>query len=82
MLIPSHTQKVQINRTIGCVRFAYNPFLALRKEIYVTEQKTLNYNGCSQRVIQLKKEIKWLREVDKLARSISSSSITRILVIY
>ena len=48
-LIPSHTQKVQINRTIGCVRFVYNPFLALRKEIYVTEQKKLNYNGCSER---------------------------------
>ena len=66
-LIPSHIQEVQINRTIGCVRFVYNRFLALRKEIYVTEQKTLNYNGCSQRLTQLKKEIEWLREVDKFA---------------
>ncbi len=66
-LIPNHSQAVLINKTIGCVRFVYNRFLALKKEIYETEKKTLNYNACSQRLTLLKKEIEWLKEVDKFA---------------
>ncbi|AFZ01925.1 IS200/IS605 family element RNA-guided endonuclease TnpB [Calothrix sp. PCC 6303] len=66
-LIPSHNQEVLINKTIGCARFVYNRFLALRKELYATEQKTLNYNTCSQELTLLKKEIEWLKEVDKFA---------------
>jgi putative transposase len=45
----------------------YNCFLALRKDLYSTEKKTLKYEGCSQALTQLKKEIEWLREVDKFA---------------
>jgi len=67
ILIPTRTQSDQINRTIGCIRFVYNRFLALRKEIYDTEKTTLNYNGYSQRLTLLKKEIEWLKEVDKFA---------------
>jgi putative transposase len=66
-LIPNHNQEVLINKTIGCARFVYNRFLALRKELYSTEQKTLNYNACSQQLTLLKKEIEWLKEVDKFA---------------
>ena len=66
-LIPTHNQSVLINKTIGCARFVYNRFLALRKELYDTEKKTLNYNGCSQQLTLLKKEIEWLKEVDKFA---------------
>lgn len=66
-LFPNHNQEVLINKTIGCARFVYNRFLALRKELYDTEKKTLNYNGCSQQLTLLKKEIEWLREVDKFA---------------
>lgn len=64
---PNRAQSVLINKTIGCARFVYNRFLALRKELYSTEKKTLNYGGCSQALTQLKKEIEWLREVDKFA---------------
>ncbi|WP_375466521.1 IS200/IS605 family element RNA-guided endonuclease TnpB [uncultured Nostoc sp.] len=66
-LIPTHNQEVLINKTIGCARYVYNRFLALRKELYSTEQKTLNYNACSQQLTVLKKEIEWLKEVDKFA---------------
>jgi putative transposase len=45
----------------------YNRFLALRKEVYATDKTTLNYNGCSQKLTLLKKEIEWLKEVDKFA---------------
>ena len=66
-LIPNHNQQVLINKTIGCARFVYNRFLALKKELYSTEQKTLNYHACSQQLTLLKKEIVWLKEVDKFA---------------
>lgn len=66
-LIPSRSQEVLINKTIGCARFVYNRFLARRKELYDSEQKTLNYSGCSQELTQLKKQINWLKEVDKFA---------------
>ncbi|WP_257236004.1 transposase [Nostoc sp. 'Peltigera malacea cyanobiont' DB3992] len=66
-LIPTHNQQVLVNKTIGCARFVYNRFLALRKELYSTEKKALNYNACSQRLTLLKKEIEWLKEVDKFA---------------
>ena len=67
ILLPSHSQEVLINKTIGCVRFVYNRFLTLTKELYDTEKKTLGYNGCSQQLTLIKKEIEWLREVDKFA---------------
>ncbi|BAY24521.1 transposase [Calothrix sp. NIES-2100] len=66
-LIPTHNQEVLINKTIGCARFVYNRFLALRKNLYSTEKKALNYNACSQHLTLLKKEIEWLKEVDKFA---------------
>jgi putative transposase len=66
-LIPNHNQEVLINKSIGCARFVYNHFLALKQEFYKTEQKTLNYNACSQLLTLLKKEIEWLQEVDKFA---------------
>ncbi|WP_414553177.1 IS200/IS605 family element RNA-guided endonuclease TnpB [Anabaena sp. CCY 0017] len=66
-LIPNHNQQVLINKTIGCARFVYNHFLALKQELYTTEQKPLNYNACSQQLTLFKKEIEWLKEVDKFA---------------
>jgi putative transposase len=66
-LIPNHHQEILINKSIGCARFVYNHFLALKQELYQTEQKTLSYNACSQRLTSLKKEIEWLQEVDKFA---------------
>jgi putative transposase len=66
-LIPNRSQFDLINKTIGCARFVYNRFLARRKELYESEQKTLNYSGCSKELTQLKKEIGWLTEVDKFA---------------
>ncbi|MCC5658870.1 IS200/IS605 family element transposase accessory protein TnpB [Nostoc sp. XA010] len=66
-LIPTHNQEVLINKIIGCARYVYNRFLALKKELYASEGKTLNYNACSQQLTILKKEIEWLKEVDKFA---------------
>jgi putative transposase len=82
-LIPTHNQQVLINKTIGCARFVYNRFLALRKELYNTEKKALNYNACSQQLTLLKKEISWLKEVDKFALALlaqeSRNSVQKLL---
>ncbi|MBD0302532.1 MAG: IS200/IS605 family element transposase accessory protein TnpB [Tolypothrix sp. T3-bin4] len=66
-LTPNRNQEVLINKTIGCVRFVYNRFLARRQQLYAAEKTTLNYSGCSKELTQLKKEIDWLTEVDKFA---------------
>ncbi|MBD2386251.1 RNA-guided endonuclease TnpB family protein, partial [Cylindrospermum sp. FACHB-282] len=66
-LTPNHKQEVLINKSIGCARFVYNHFLALKQELYLNRSKTLNYNACSQRLTLLKKEVEWLQEVDKFA---------------
>jgi len=66
-LEPCTAQEVLINKTIGCARYIYNYFLALRKELYITLKKTMNYNACSQLLTELKKELTWLAQVDKFA---------------
>lgn len=67
-IYPNEEQKVQINKTFGCCRFVYNHFLAMRIELYKTEQKSLSktdYNNHCNRV--MKKKYPWLREIDKFA---------------
>ena len=66
-LYPSATQAQQIQRTFGCCRFVWNYYLAMRKEIYEQDRKTMNYYDCSKDMTQLKKTLLWLREVDASA---------------
>lgn len=66
-IYPTEEQKVQINKTFGCCRFVYNYFLAMRIELYKTEQKSLPYSKCSSILTQLKKEKEWLKDVDKFS---------------
>ncbi|WP_375496138.1 helix-turn-helix domain-containing protein [uncultured Nostoc sp.] len=48
-LIPNHSQEILINKSIGCARFVYNHFLALKQELYLTEQKILNITEFKKR---------------------------------
>lgn len=68
-LYPTLEQQARINKTIGCARWVYNHFLAMRKEVYQTEKRTLSYNQCSAVLTELKRapETEWLAEVDKFA---------------
>ena len=66
-IYPTEEQKVQINKTFGSSRFVYNYFLAMKIELYKTEEKTLSYNQCSKILTELKKEKEWLKEVDKFS---------------
>jgi putative transposase len=66
---PSPSQEVLLRKTLGCSRFVYNHFLALRIKEYTTNQKTVSYNETSSLLTQLKKEEKtnWLNEVSAVA---------------
>lgn len=64
---PTAAQARQIQRTFGCCRFVWNHYLALRKDLYEQDGKTMNYSTCSEDMTQLKKTLPWLREVDATA---------------
>lgn len=66
-IYPNKKQKVLLAKTFGCCRFVYNHYLAMRIELYKTSKETLTFNKTSSDLTQLKKEIEWLKEVDKFA---------------
>ncbi len=66
-IYPNKQQTELINKTIGCCRFVYNHYLAQRIELYKTEQKSMTYNVCANDLTNLKKQYKWLRDVDSIS---------------
>lgn len=66
-MYPNKTQQQLLAKTFGCVRFVYNHYLAKRIELYKTEKQTLAFGACSADLTNLKKELVWLKEVDKFA---------------
>ena len=66
---PTPSQEVLLRKTMGCSRFVYNHFLALRIKEYTTNQKSVSYNETSSLLTNLKKEeeTKWLNEVSAVA---------------
>ncbi len=67
-IYPNSEQRIQIAKTFGCCRFAYNQTLAYRKEIYEKEKKSVSKMDCNNYCNrELKKDYEWLKEVDKFA---------------
>lgn len=66
-IYPNKQQQVLIAKTFGCCRFIYNYYLSKRIELYRNSQETMTYNRCSADLTILKKELEWLKEVDKFA---------------
>lgn len=66
-LYPNKTQKIILNKILGCCRFIYNYFLAVRRESWETDKKTVGYAQTCLILTQLKKEITWLNEADSQA---------------
>ncbi len=66
---PTPSQEILLRKTMGCSRFVYNHFLALRIKEWTTNQKSVSYNETSSLLTQLKKEeeTKWLNEVSSVA---------------
>ena len=66
-IYPNKKQKEILAKTFGCCRFVYNHYLAKKIELYKTSKITLSYNQCCSDLTQLKKELVWLKEVDKFS---------------
>ena len=68
-LYPNVVQRDLINRTVGCARFVYNHFLALRVSTYQDTGRGMTYNETDKSLTALKKAegTAWLAEVDKFA---------------
>lgn len=67
-IYPNKEQQIQLSKTFGCCRFVYNYYLANKIDLYKTEQKSLSKIDCNNHLNQiLKKDLIWLKEVDKFA---------------
>lgn len=66
---PSPSQEVLLRKTLGCSRFVYNHFLALRIQEWTANQKSVSFYETSSLLTQLKKEeeTQWLNEVSSVA---------------
>lgn len=67
-LYPNEKQKVQFQKTFGCVRFVYNQMLTIQEERYKNNESHLSkfeMNYYCNNVLKI--EHVWLKEVDKFA---------------
>ena len=51
-------------KCFGCSRFVYNHFLRLTTDVYADSKKNLRYKEWAKLLTHLKKEYKWLKEVN------------------
>ena len=54
-IYPSKTQEILIHRTLGCVRFVFNHFLAVRRDEWKVNRNPLTYVKTSRLLTDLKK---------------------------
>lgn len=66
-LYPSESQKVLIDKTIGCARFVYNQTLADCKQSYEQSKHFPSQNERIKNLVPLKEKYKFLKEVDACA---------------
>lgn len=66
-IFPTNEQKIQIDKTIGCCRYIWNGFLALKKFRYKTFKENLGYNKMSSILTQVKHADDFLKKVDSTA---------------
>ena len=68
-IYPNKTQQMLINRTLGCCRFLYNHFLALRRDEWKANHHGIYYKESARLMTEMKRreETSWLREVDSMA---------------
>lgn len=61
---PTESQKEDLAKVFGCVRFVYNRFLHLKTKEWNDNKKSISYNKCSKMLTELKQgECKFLSEV-------------------
>lgn len=78
-IYPNKTQQQIINRTLGCARFVYNHFLAVRRDEWKANHNSLTYVKTSKLLTDLKKrdDTSWLKEVDCMALQNSLRDLDR-----
>ena len=76
-LYPTIQQKELMLKTFGCVRFVYNQTLAVRRDTYDRDKKSLSTNDCVKMLPDLKEQYPWLKEVDSTALQSSVKNMGR-----
>ena len=68
-LYPNENQKQFFNQCIGNTRFVYNHCLALKKELWENEKKSISMKELSKHITDLKKyqEYEWLKKSDSIS---------------
>ena len=68
-IYPNKAQQNLINRTLGCCRFVFNHFLALRRDEWTANHKSISYVQTAALLTDLKKneDFSWLKESDSMA---------------
>lgn len=67
-IYPTEEQIIQMAKTFGSCRFVYNQMLAMKIELYKSDNKSLSKTDCNNYCNrELKKEYEWLKDVDKFA---------------
>lgn len=64
---PTEQQKEIITHTFGSVRFVYNSILQWRMNEFFNNGVLLDYNECSRKLKEFKKEYPWLKDVSSVA---------------
>lgn len=78
-IYPNRTQEKLINCTLGCARFVYNHFLAVKRDEWKANHNSLTYVKTSKLLTDLKKreETAWLSEADSVALQQSLRNLDR-----
>jgi len=62
-IYPTDDQVGHINRQLGCCRLVYNNCLAYRRDSYKESNISVSQTDTIKRIVELKKEKEWLKEV-------------------
>lgn len=78
-LYPTKEQRELIDKTIGCYRFIFNQTLAESNKSYEETQHFTRTKDRTLRLVSLKKEFPWLKEVDSAALQQSVRDFNRAM---
>ena len=78
-IYPTKIQVQTIEQTLGCCRFVYNHFLALRMESWKTKKESVTYVQTSKLLTELKNhpDYVWLKAVDSMTLQESLRNLDR-----
>ena len=66
-IYPTEEQRTLIDKSFGCSRYVYNYFLDFKQREYKEHKNKYSFYDMSKLLTALKKELIWLKEVDKWA---------------